>query len=162
MRLSILGLILLSPSVVEAQVVAELDDYWAEVARTVEEGDFAGYSRLYHADAVLVNLELGTSYPIAQALAGWEQGFVDTREGKAQASVTFRFTQRIHDETTAHEAGIFRYSLKPEDGNQTVSAVHFEGLLVRKDGVWLMVMEYQKQPATEEEWEAALPTRQGS
>ena len=154
-RLSILGLILLCPSVVEAQVVAELDDYWAEVARTVEEGDFEGYSRLYHPDAVLVNLQSGTSYPIEQALAGWEQGFLDTRDGKAQASVTFRFTERLHDETTAHETGIFRYTLKPEDGNQTVTTVHFEGLLVRKGGDWLMVMEYQKQPATDEEWETA-------
>ena len=154
-RLSILGLILLFPSVVNAQVIAELDDYWAAVARTVEEGDFEGYSRLYHPEAILVNLQSGTSYPIEQALSGWEQGFLDTRDGKAQASVTFRFTQRLHDETTAHETGIFRYMLKPEDGNQTVVMVHFEGLLVRKGGAWLMVMEYQKQSATEEEWEAA-------
>ncbi len=154
-RLSILGLILLSPSVVEAQVIAELDDYWAEVTRTVEEGDFEGYSRLYHPDAVLVNLGSGTSYPIEQALAGWEQGFLDTRDGKARASVTFRFTGRLHDETTAHETGIFRYTLKPEDGDQTVTTVHFEGLLIRKGADWLMVMEYQKQPATNEEWETA-------
>ncbi len=154
-RLSINGLILLSPSVVEAQVIAELDDYWVEVARTVEEGDFEDYSRLYHPDAILVNLQSGTSYPIEQAFAGWEQGFLDTRDGKAQASVTFRFTERLHDETTAHETGIFRYTLKPEDGNQTVATVHFEGLLVRKGGAWLMVMEYQKQPATDEEWETA-------
>ena len=154
-RLSILGLILLSPSVVEAQAIAELDDYWAEITRTVEEGDFEGYSRLYHPEAVLVDLRSGTSYPIEQALAGWEQGFLDTRDGKAKASVTFRFTQRLHDETTAHETGIFRYTLKPEDGNQTVVTVHFEGLLVRKDGAWLMVMEYQKQPATDQEWEMA-------
>ena len=154
-RLSILGLILLFPSVVNAQVIAELDDYWAEVARTVEEGDFEGYSRLYHPEAILVNFQSGTSYPIEQALSGWEQGFLDTRDGKAQASVTFRFTQRLHDETTAHETGIFLYTLKPEDGNQTVVMVNFEGLLVRKGGAWLMVMEYQKQSATEEEWEAA-------
>jgi hypothetical protein len=154
-RFTILGLMLLSPSVVESQVVAELDDYWAEMARTVAEGDFEGYSRLYHPDAVLVSLGSGTSYPIARALAGWERGFVDTRAGRAQASVTFRFTQRLHDETTAHETGIFRYTLDPEDGDPTTALLHFEGLLVRKDGAWLMVMEYQKQPATEEEWEAA-------
>ena len=154
-RLSILGCILLSPSVVEGQVIAELDAYWAELARTVEEGDFEGYSRLYHPEAVLVDLGSGASYPIEQALAGWEQGFLDTRDGKAEATVTFRFTQRFHDETTAHETGIFQYTLKPEDGNQTVARVHFEGLLIRKNGVWLQVMEYQKQPATEAEWERA-------
>jgi hypothetical protein len=69
--------------------------------------------------------------------------------------VTFRFTQRLHDETTAHETGIFRYTFEPEGGAPTVAMVHFEGLLVRKDGSWLMVMEYQKDQASEEEWEAA-------
>ena len=40
------------------------------------------------------------------------------------------------------------------DADPVVAMVHFEGLLVRKDG-WLMVMEYQKSSATFEEWEAA-------
>ena len=154
-RLTLLGLILFFPPVVESQVSTELDDYWAEVSRTVEEGDFEGYSQLYHPDAVLVSLGSGASYPIARALEGWEQGFLDTRAGRVKASVAFRFTQRLHDETTAHETGIFRYTAEPEDGSQTVVMVHFEGLLVRKDGAWLMVMEYQKRPATEEDWKMA-------
>ena len=154
-RLTILCLILFFPSVVESQVSTELDDYWAEISRTVEEGDFEGYSRLYHPDAVLVSLGSVTSYPIARALEGWEQGFLDTRAGRVQASVAFRFTQRLHDETTAHETGIFRYTVEPEDGSQTVVMVNFEGLLVRKDGAWLMLMEYQKHPATEEDWKTA-------
>ena len=154
MRVAVLGLALLSPGGIGAQVTAELDGYWAEVARTVEEGDFQGYARLYHPDAVLVSLGSGTSYAIGQALAGWEQGFLDTREGRAEASVTFRFKQRLHDEATAHETGIFRYTLKPKDGNETVAMFHFEGLLVRRGEGWLMVMEYQKQPATEAEWGA--------
>ena len=33
--------------------------------------------------------------------------------------------------------------------------LHFEALLVRKDGAWQIVMEYQKHPATDAEWEAA-------
>jgi len=154
-RLTLLGLILFFPPVVESQVSTELDDYWAEISRTVEEGDFEGYSRLYHPDAVLVSLGSGSSYPIARALDEWEQGFLDTRAGRVEASVAFRFTQRLHDETTAHETGIFRYTVEPEDGSQTVVMVHFEGLLVRKDGAWLMMMEYQKHPATEEDWQTA-------
>lgn len=154
-RLTVFCLILFLPSGVESQVIAELDDYWAELSRTVEVGDFEGYSRLYHPDAVLVSLSSGSSFPIARALEGWKQGFLDTRAGRARASVTFRFTQRLHDETTAHETGIFRYAFEPEDGTPTVVLVHFEGLLVRKDGAWLMVMEYQKQQASEEDWQAA-------
>ncbi len=160
-RLRVLGLIILGPSlVVESQVVndpvvAELDAYWAEVSRTVAEGDFESYKRLYHPDAVLVDLQSGTSLPIEQAFEGWEPSFVDTRDGRVPATVEFRLTERLHDETTAHETGIFRYTATPEDADPTVVIFHFEGLLVRKAGSWLMVMEYQKQPASSQEWESA-------
>ncbi len=154
-RLFILCLGLMSPATARAQVITQLDSYWAEVTRTVREGDFEGYGALYHPDAVLVNLGSRSSYPIEQALAGWEQGFVDTSEGRAEANVEFRFSQRLNDGATAHETGIFRYTLKQENGSETVGIVHFEGLLVRKDGRWVMLMEYQKQPATDAEWNAA-------
>lgn len=143
------------PAVAVAQTEAELDAFWAEMSRTVAEGDFDGYAALYHPDAVLVSLGANTSYPIADALAGWKQGFDDTRAGKAAAGVTFRFTKRLHDESTAHETGIFRYTLEPEKGDGIVAVVHFEGLLVKKEGRWQLMMEYQKQPATPAEWEAA-------
>jgi ketosteroid isomerase-like protein len=142
------------PASASAQVSSELDAYWAEAARTVEEGDFEGYAELYHSDAVLVMLGQGT-VPIAKALDGWKQLFLDTRDGKASADVEFRLTERLHDATTAHETGIFRYAFEPEEGEASVSLVHFEALLVKRDGSWLMLMEYQKKPATQEEWEAA-------
>lgn len=132
----------------------ELDAYWAELSRTVEEGDFEGYAALYHPDAVLVSLGSGTSYPIAQALAGWKQGFDDTAAGRAEAGVDFRLTQ--HDATRAHETGVFRYTFTPEGGETTVAPVHFEAVPVKEDGEWLMLMEYQKEMATEEEWEAGV------
>lgn len=142
------------PATAPAQVTSELDAYWTELARTVEEGDFDGYSALYHPDAVLVMQGSG-SVPIGSALAAWKQGFDDTRDGKAVAGVEFRFAERLHDATTAHESGMFRYSLEPEEGDAVVALVWFEALLVKKDGRWLMVMEYQKNAATDEDWDAA-------
>jgi ketosteroid isomerase-like protein len=134
----------------------ELDAFWAEISRTVAEGDFAGYAATYHSDAVLVSQSRGgVSIPIAKALDGWQQGFLDTQAGKTTANVIFRFTDRLHDETTAHETGIFHYTAKPADGEGADQYVHFEALLVRK-GDWKMIMEYQKEPATEAEWNAAL------
>lgn len=139
-----------------AQVTNELDAYWAELSRTVEEGDDEGYGALYHADAVLV-VGGQTSMPIADALAGWKQLFVDTAEGRAEASVVFRFTDRVNSETTAHETGMFAYSFAPAGEEAEATPVHFTALLVKQDGEWLTVMEHQKQAATAEEWAAAAP-----
>ncbi len=131
----------------------QLNAYWAEVSRTVTEGDFDGYAALYHPDAVLVTSE--ASLPIARALSGWEPDFTDTMEGRKTAEVSFRLTERRLSGTTAHEAGIFQYAGGPVGGEPTPALVHFEALLVKKGGEWLMTMEYQKGPANGAEWAAA-------
>lgn len=149
----VLARALASPSA--AQTTPEtLDAFWAELARTVAEGNFEGYSATYHPDAVLVSGLARASYPISQALVDWKQGFDDTKAGSIKAAVEFRFTQRIADATTAHETGIFHYSAVDAEGQGSDQYVHFEALLVNKGG-WKMVMEYQKAMATPEEWEAA-------
>lgn len=135
--------------------LAELNNFWSEVSRTVNEGDFEGYKATYHEDAVVVfkTGENKTSVSIAEALQHWEQGFLDTKAGKTQNSVEFRFSERIGGETTAHETGIFAYQSTDgtADANQK-HFVHFDALLIKRDKAWLLVMEYQKSKATEEEW----------
>ncbi len=129
----------------------ELNAYWANVSRAVQAGDFAAYQATCHPSGVLVSGVSRTSHPLAQALAKWKPGFTDTKAGKIKASVEFRFSQRYGDETTAHETGIFRYSATDADGKPSRTYVHFEALLV-KQGVWKIMMEYQKSIATVEEW----------
>ena len=139
----------------EAARLAALDAYWAEVSRTVGEGDFEGYRATCHPEAVLVSGKSATSYPLSEALARWKTEFDATRNGEMQAEVVFRFSQRFGDGRTAHETGIFRYSAKPEGGEAKVEYIHFEALLLHKaDAGWQILMEYQKSPATEAEWDA--------
>jgi len=133
----------------------DIDTFWAEAKRTVEEGDFDGYAALYHDDAVLVNAISGVSYPIADALAGWRQGFVDTAEGRAETSLDFRFTQRLHGETTAHDSGYFRYETHAVGEPPAPTIVKFESLVVRGPDGWQWLMEYQIAVATQAEWDAA-------
>jgi ketosteroid isomerase-like protein len=137
--------------------IQELDKFWSTLSKTVKEGDFEGYKNTYHKDAVIIfaSGKNKTSVPIEKALAGWKQGFMDTKNGKNKASVEFRFSQRIGDTTTAHETGIFVYKTSNADGsNEKSYPTHFEMLLVKKNGQWLGVMEYQKANATMQEWEA--------
>jgi ketosteroid isomerase-like protein len=154
LALALLFLVSVSTPALAQDTNAELDAFWAEVSRTVGEGDFDGYAATYHQDAILVSGISETTYPIAQALDGWRQGFLDTQAGRVEASVEFRFTRRLSDATTAHETGIFHYHTVDADGNPAGQYVHFEALLIKKDG-WKMMMEYQKSVATEEEWAAA-------
>ena len=137
--------------------IEQLDAYWDALSQTVKDGNFEGYESLYHPDAVIV-FAVGqnkTSVPISKAMENWKQGFLDTQSGKVSANVEFRFSQRIGNETTAHETGIFHYQSKNSDGELTAdSYIHFEMLFVKMNGQWLSTMEYQKSQATKEEWDA--------
>ena len=139
--------------------VDELNEFWAEVSRTVQEGDFYGMAATYHDDAILVSGPSGTSYPISSALSGWKPDIDRTKAGEVAANVEFRFSQRLNDPTTAHETGIFHYSAKPTDGPLNEYYVHFNALLVKKDAGWRMMMEYQKSTATAAEFAALEPVK---
>ncbi|HBE67276.1 MAG TPA: hypothetical protein DDW52_03915 [Planctomycetaceae bacterium] len=137
-----------------SQRTNELDVYWAAAAETVRSGDFEEYRKTFHRDAVLVSEIAGTSYPIAKAFERWKEGFEETKRGKLKANVEFRFSKRIGDSVTAHETGIFHYSTTDSNGKATSVYIHFQALLVKKDGRWQAVMELHKTEATQQEWQA--------
>lgn len=141
------------PAAAKARI-AELDAYWAVVSKAVNTGDFETYASTCHPEGVLVSGGKQMSQPLAAALARWKQEFTDTRDGKMKASVEFRFARRIGDATTAHETGIFLYTAQKADGPAKSEHIHFEALLVKQADGWKILMENQKGPATEAEWQA--------
>ena len=134
--------------------LGELNAFWAEVSRSVGEGDFEAYEASCHLEGVLVSGIKKSSSPLSVALARWKKEFTATKSGEMKASVVFRFSQRVGDETTALETGIFLYSSTGPDGKPIQEYIHFEVLLVKKGGHWKTLMEYQKSKATPEEWNA--------
>lgn len=145
-------------SAADPQRIAEINrTYWDVISRTVKEGDFEGYKATCHENAVLVTTAGKNKYsvPMTTALAGWKQGFLDTKQGKQLDKVQFRFSQRIGDATTAHETGIFYFTSHDSTGKLIAeSFTHLEALLVKRGTGWVCLMEYQKSKATRDEWEA--------
>jgi hypothetical protein len=137
--------------------ITELNQYFSNLSRTVREGDFEDYKATYHQDAVCVFTtgQKKRSVPIDAQLAQWKPGIDDTKAGKTKNNVEFRFSQRVGDSTTAHETGIFYFTSVEKNGKVLADGyVHFEILLVKRNKVWLALMEYQKSKATQEEWDA--------
>ena len=135
----------------------ELNNFWNEVSRSVQEGDFEGYKATYHIDGVVVftTRENKRSVSISNALSDWKSDFDNVQNGVRTNNVQFRFSQRVNDETSAHETGVFYYTSIDENGEFMANAyINFEALLVKKEGRWLMLMEYQKSKATEADWNA--------
>lgn len=138
----------------EAARLAELDAYWAEVSRSVGSGDFGAYVATCHPKGVLISGSKEKCYPLSQALARWEQDFIDTREGKVEVRVEFRFSRRLGDATTAHETGMFAYTSQKPGEEPKTDYVHLVALLLKEEARWQIVMEQQESVGTKEEWEA--------
>jgi len=152
-RVLVLAVVLVAPTAAAAQSTADIDrQVWQAVAASAVDHDIVAMGRVYHPDAVLVNGK-GTS-PISAALERWGKDMVTAKANGTKASVAFRFTLRQDGDTTAFEAGAFRYATIDKAGVETPGYVRFEALLVKGPGGWRMVMERQLAPITEAEWNA--------
>ena len=141
------------PAAAAAQSTADIDrQVWQAVAASAVNHDIVAMGRVYHPDAVLVNAK-GTS-PISAALERWGRDMAKAKAAGEGASGAFRFTLRQDGDTTAFEAGAFRYATTTKAGVETPGYVRFEALLVKGPGGWRMVMERQLDPITEAEWNA--------
>ena len=70
-----------------------------------------------------------------------------------KAGVSFRFSKRIGDETTAFETGMFLYYQIKPDGKKRTEYIHLEALLLKKSDGWKILMENQKAKGTKAEWD---------
>ena len=150
--LRILSVVLMMVFAQGQAIADELSDYWAGVSKTIKAGDIEGYAATYHPDAIYVDGTRDISYPISEAFVRWKPGFDDTAAGEMEANVEFRFSDTRVGENTAHQTGMFHYSFEKLDGEAGEYFVHFEALLVNKNG-WKLMMEYQKEPGTREDWD---------
>lgn len=138
----------------ETERLRELDAYWNRVSQAVRQGDFESYRQTCHPLGVLVSGNKRMSQPLTAALARWKQEFVDTQSGAMKAQVDFRFSRRMGDATTAHETGIFRYESQRKGEEPKVEFVRLEALLLKENGRWQIMMEHQRESATEADWQA--------
>ena len=129
-----------------------LNAFWIEAERQVKEDDFEAYSTSFHHDAILVNGISKNSIPIKEALDGWEKGFKDTRLRKMKASVKFRFSESILGTSSAYQKGIFFYTSEYTEQSLVSVFIHFEVLLTKSNDILKILMEYQKEYATHEDW----------
>ncbi len=135
--------------------LGELDNYWIQVASAAAAGDIEAMKAHYHPDAVLVKPD--TTISVTEAFRyRWKKEIFEVRDGKRKNKLDFRFSQRIGNDITAMERGIYYYNSIETASGEVLgdSYVHFETLLVKVDGKWVATMEFQKGEATFEQWEA--------
>ena len=69
-----------------------------------------------------------------------------------KASVEFRFSESILGTSSAYQKGIFFYTSEYTEQSPVSVFIHFEVLLTKSNDIWKILMEYQKEYATHEDW----------
>ena len=133
--------------------VVELDLFWAEVVRTVTEGDLAGARATYNPDAITSSV--GPNGRGIFRVYDREQNVERNnlvRSGEIVRGLEFKFTDRLHSETEAHEIGMFHFWTQEKDkGRQDVYG-RVEAFLIKEDR-WMMTVENQDWTASKSEWD---------
>jgi len=143
---------LFNVAIAKKDIEVELNSMWQEMSRTITAGDIKGYRDTFHQDATLVLGDKHSSYHINKAFERWSSGFDKVKSGLHKVNVEFRFSNRIHDESTAYETGMYYYELVDERGDKTIYYVNLEALATKTHGKWQVMMEYQKSEGTVEQW----------
>ena len=68
-----------------------------------------------------------------------------------KVDVQFKFTQRMGNENTAFEKGIFLYTSTDKAGLKTIKIMEFDAVLVKRKQ-WQILLEHQKSESNESEW----------
>ena len=137
------------PAASQDPIEAELDAFWATVVASVEDWDIDAQEATYHPDAFSLRDHEG-SYRTRLMTDAFAEARASA-SGPPDATLAFRFSSRVHDETTAHEVGLYRF-------HQAGAEPFYGGVdsyLVKKDGRWLILVEIMRREGlAQAEWDA--------
>ena len=125
---------------------------WQVISQSVIDRDIVAMGSTYHPDAVVVNAK--ETAPISSTLIRWGKGMEKELQEGSSARVSFRFSQRMINASSAFEEGIFKYVSINSEGIESAAYMEFEVLLVKKDGRWLTLMEHQLAETDQAAWDA--------
>jgi len=147
--LALMGLTLVaSAAAAQDPIEAELDAFWMGVVSSVENWDIDAQEATYHPDAISV-MDHEASYR-TRLIADVFAEARDSASVPPDATLAFRFSSRVHDETTAHEVGMYRF----HQAGQEPFYGGVNSYLVKKNGRWLILLEIMRREGLEQaEWE---------
>ena len=148
-KATLLACLLVSTSI--SAVAKDTNSLYERLITSVDKADFKMMASAYHPDAVLVKKDKTT--PIKQALNRWTKEGTSWAQKGGKASLEFRFSERVVNETSSFEKGIYKYKMISNTGEEKVYLVHIENLSVKRNGMWVTLMEKQLNNATKSEWD---------
>ena len=135
-------------------------DIWHTFSKAFEEKSIELYRSIHTSDLIRVPANSNKLQDLDEYMTGNADFFKRSRTDKANASINFRFLERIHNEKFASERGIYRFGHQQKGGEWQYSYGKFHVILVNTENGWKIRMDYDSNEGNTidiEDWNAASP-----
>jgi len=134
-------------------------DVWIPYSKAFEAGNANEYIGLHSTSLIRVMGDLKYVDPYAGFTKNMQDMFANLSKQRAKVSIQFRFTERIANQDSASERGIYEFTLTNAKGVSDKTYSRFHSFLKKEGGKWKIVMDYdnsEKGLANETSYKAAF------
>lgn len=132
-----------APKPANPEILKAIDqDIWLPFIKAFAEGDAGGYIALHSKDLIRPMGDAKRIEPYDKWTAGTRGMFKSFAERGTKIAIDFRFLERIANEDTASERGIFEFSMTNAKGETQKSYGKFHVILKKVAGTWKILMDY--------------------
>ncbi len=149
-----------SPQPANPAILKAIDaDVWLPYSKAFAEGKPADYIALHSKSLLRVMGDLKYVDPYDGFARNMTEMFDTLKKQNTKVSIQFRFTERIANQDTASERGVYEFTLTDAKGKVTRNYSRFHNFLKKEGGKWKIVMDYdsgEKGTVTEATFKAAF------
>ncbi|MBL8516552.1 MAG: nuclear transport factor 2 family protein [Betaproteobacteria bacterium] len=134
-------------------------DVWIPYSKAFAEGKANDYIALHSKSLLRVMGDLKFVDPYEGFTRNMAEMFDSLKKQNVKVSIQFRFTERIANQDTASERGIYEFVMTDAKGKVTRNYSRFHNFLKKEGGKWKIVMDYdngEKGAVTEATFKAAF------
>ncbi|GLX78603.1 hypothetical protein tinsulaeT_19430 [Thalassotalea insulae] len=129
----------------------QTDTMYRALIKSVDVNDFDLMAAQYHRDAVLVSKK--KTELISQSFKRWRADGKKIAQSGGKAELRMRFNNRVINDDSAYETGIYHYRKLDKNGKVTFEYyMSFADLNVKVNGNWQIIMERNVEKSTEAEF----------
>ncbi|WP_417463786.1 YybH family protein [Kordiimonas sp.] len=130
-------------------------EVWEVFTRSYQENDGELHVSIYHPEVVRPISQNGTVLSGTAYTDHLRKMFANRKaRGASGADIHFRFNERLHNNDSAYEVGIYRLTGQRPDGTDFVNYGNFRVVLKKHEGRWKIMFDADV-PADEAAWDAA-------
>lgn len=132
-----------APKPANPEILKAIDqEIWLPFIKAFAEGKADDYIALHSRQLVRPMGDAKRIDPYDRWSAGTRGMFKSFADRGTKAAIDFRFLERIANEDTASERGIFEFSMTNAKGETQKSYGKFHVILRKEDGKWKILMDY--------------------